>query len=218
MRFFWPAMESNLQDPSPWVLSPMFATMSRIHVQVGADPVERKPSLNSPAQKYVREALVTSAQARLPPRSGIISDAESESVPLSLTRRASRTSRPHASSSSSPPRYPSLSHPFSFPHFSRPSPSLDLDLLRTPKERKKYFSSVAARKNTRIEPTDVITTDFRNSFIDFQDLSLAVPRIPFKIDLTRYMVGRPTQYVCRSRSGVVYWAIVFTILKDNLIS
>ncbi|CAE6477345.1 unnamed protein product [Rhizoctonia solani] len=214
MRFFWPVMESNLHDRTPWVLSPMFATMSRIHV-VGADPIERKSSLNSSAQKYFREALATGTRSGLPRWPGIIPDAESEHIPPFFTRRPLiRPSRPRASSSSPPPtRSSSLFRTFSS-YFSR-EPGETLDVPMTPQERKKYFSSPEARKQTRIEPTDIITTDFRNSFIDFRDLSLAVPGIPFKVDLSRHMMGRPAQYVCRSRTGAVYWAIVFTILKAD---
>ncbi|CUA76853.1 hypothetical protein RSOLAG22IIIB_02329 [Rhizoctonia solani] len=206
MRFFWPVMESNLHDRTPWVLSPMFATMSRIHVQAGANPIQRKPSLDSPVQKYFHE---TRTRSRLPRWPGIMPDAESEHIPPFFTRRPLIR---HRASSSSPPlaRSPSLFRTFSS-YFFRET----LDAPTTPKERKKYFSSPEARKQTRIEPTDVITTDFRNSFIDFRDLSLAVPGIPFKIDLSRHMVERPTQYVCRSRAGTVYWAIVFTILKAD---
>ncbi|CAE6464862.1 unnamed protein product [Rhizoctonia solani] len=214
MRFFWPVMESNLQDRTPWVLSPMFATMSRIRVQVGADPIERKPSLNSPAQQYFREAFATNVRSHLLMWPGIMPDAESESIPPSFTRRPPNcTPRSRASSSSPPPapRRASLLRTFSS-YFSRVPPQSS-DVPETPQARKKYFSSSAVRKRMRIEPTDVITTDFRNSFIDFRDLSLAVPGIPFKINLGRHMVGRPTQYVCRSRTGTEYWAIVFTILQ-----
>ncbi|KAH7344849.1 hypothetical protein B0J17DRAFT_637098 [Rhizoctonia solani] len=213
MRFFWPVMESNLNDHTPWVLSPLFATMSRIHVQVGADPIERKTSLTSPAQKYFRETLATGARSRLPRWPGIMLDAESEHIPPAFTRRSPiRPSRSRASSSSPPPAPRDSSLPRTFSSYFSRAPLQNLDTM-TPPERKKYFSSSEARKQTHIEPTDVITTDFRNSFIDFRDLSLAVPGIPFKIDLSRHMVGRPTQYVCRSRTGIVYWAIVFTILK-----
>jgi hypothetical protein len=97
-------------------------------------------------------------------------------------------------------------------YFSRELPK-SLDVPEAPQARKRYFSSPTTRKQMRIVPTDVITTDFRNSFIDFRNLSLAVPGIPFNIDLGRHMAGRPTQYVCRSRAGIEYWVIVFTILK-----
>lgn len=214
MRFFWPLMESNLQAPAPWVLSPMFATMSRIGVHVATDPAERKPSLISPAQKYFREAMATTPRLWLPAWPGIIPDAESENLQEFLSRRAPpRKLGSHAPTSSPPSGAP---RPFFLSYFS-PSPwrDLGLDHPRSPKERKKYFSSQVLRKNVRIDPTDIITTDFRNSFIDFRTLSLNVPGVPLKIDLAQHMVGRPTQYVCRSRSGEVYWAIVFTILKDN---
>ncbi|KAF8680194.1 hypothetical protein RHS04_04395 [Rhizoctonia solani] len=213
MRFFWPVMESNLQDHTPWVLSPMFATMSRVRVQVGSDPIERELGLSSPAQNYFRESLATNVRSQLPRWPGIMTDAESESIPPSFTRRPpNRTPRSRASSSSPPPtpRRSTLSRTFSY--FSRAAPQ-SLDVPGIPPERKKYFSSPVVRKQIRIEPTDVITTDFRNSFINFRDLSLAVPGIPFKIDLGRHMVGRPTQYVCRSRTGIEYWSIVFTILQ-----
>ncbi|CAE7230032.1 unnamed protein product [Rhizoctonia solani] len=216
MRFFWPVMESNLHDRAPWVLSPMFATMSRIHVQIGADPIERKSSLSSPTQNYFRETLAAGARSQLPRWPGIMPDAESEHIPLLLARRPLIRSFRHHDLSSSPPatsRSSSLSRTFSS-YFSR-APRQTLDVPMTPQERKKYFSSLEVRKQTRIEPTDVITTDFRNSFVNFRDLSLAVPGIPLRIDLSRHMVGRPTQYVCRSRAGTVYWAIVFTILKTD---
>ncbi|QRW19185.1 hypothetical protein RhiXN_00591 [Rhizoctonia solani] len=148
MRFFWPVMESNLQDHTPWVLSPMFATMSRVRVQVGSDPIERELGLSSPAQNYFRESLATNVRSQLPRWPGIMTDAESESIPPSFTRRPpNRTPRSRASSSSPPPtpRRSTLSRTFSY--FSRAAPQ-SLDVPGTPQNARNIFISSGTKTNT----------------------------------------------------------------------
>ncbi|KAG9104100.1 hypothetical protein FRC06_005404 [Ceratobasidium sp. 370] len=209
-------MESNLRDSSPWILSPMFATVSRVHIHPRAD---HKRSFD----KYLHPERNRPEQ--LPPWPGIMPDAESENAIAVLDARAPRIdwdgpppSRSRAISGSGrrdllgspPPQPPRLFSRLSLSPRPHAVPSSG-----DPKSRKKYFSSPHARKATRIDPSDVITTIFHNSFIDFRDLSLTVPGMPFRVELSKYMVGRPAQYVCRDREGEVFWAIVFTILRDE---
>ncbi|KAG8721602.1 hypothetical protein FRC08_011792 [Ceratobasidium sp. 394] len=214
MRFFWPIMECNLQESSPWILSPMFATVSRVHIHTRAD---HKRSFD----KYLHPPV---RPEQLPPWPGIMPDAESENAIAALDARAPRVncdgppSRSRAVSGSGchdllnppPPPPPRLFSRLSLSPRPRTVPSSG-----DPRSRKKHFSSPLARKAVRIDPSDVITTIFHNSFIDFRDLSLTVPGLPFRIELGKYMVGRPAQYVCRDREGKIFWAIVFTILWDE---
>ena len=246
MRFFWPIMECDLRSSSPWVLSPLFATVSRVHVHTQqqqspprslgpyVDPGKRE-SNNPTVQKYFREDVSTNLttqlesreQERLPPWPGIMTDAESENAIAVFTSRTSGTGSTRSRAASycpethtgtqSPPAsksqwslFPSLSHL----SLSSP-PSKRLELSAKSKARKQHFSTPSVRLNTSIHPTDTITTDFKNSFIDFRNFSLSVPGVPFRLNLSRYMVARPVQYVCRSRTGDVFWAIVFTILEDD---
>lgn len=237
MRFFWPIMECDLRSSSPWVLSPLFATVSRAHVHtrqqqtplgnVGIDEDPGKRGHSGPTvQRYFREdantRLAPQEQEELPPWPGIMSNAESENAIAALaprmsgagstrSRAASYSPAAHTNSKSAPA---SRSRPSLFSSLSSP-PSERLELSAHSKARKQRFSVPLVRKNTTIHPADTITTDFRNSFINFQDFSLSVPGVPFRLDLSRYMVNRPVQYVCRSRKGDVFWAIVFTILKED---
>ncbi|KAG8744856.1 hypothetical protein FRC10_009380 [Ceratobasidium sp. 414] len=215
MRFFWPIMESDLRDSTPWILSPMFATVSRVHLHTRAD---RKRSFD----KYLHQER--DAPAPLPPWPGIMLDAESENAIAVLDARAPQTndgppaSRSRATSGFGRHNLPKPPLPPPPRLFSRLSPSPRPHAVPNtgdPKLRKKYFSSPQARKAVRIDPSDTITTIFHNSFIDFRDLSLTVLGVPFKVELGKYMVGRPAQYVCRDREGNVFWAIVFTILRDE---
>ncbi|KAG8703389.1 hypothetical protein FRC09_004188, partial [Ceratobasidium sp. 395] len=161
----------------------------------------------------------------LPPWPGIIPDAESENAIATLNSYAPRTatggSPPVRSrANSGPERHDLLLKPPPPPPrlFSRlslsPRPYATPD-INNPKSRKSHFSSPQARKAVRIDPSDTITTIFHNSFIDFRDLSLTVPGVPFKVDLGKYMTGRPAQYVCRDREGRIFWAIVFTIFRHE---
>lgn len=81
--------------------------------------------------------------------------------------------------------------------------------------RARWFANEEIRRTTNISPSDIITTDFNNGFIDFRDLTLSIPRMPFTIPLSHYMLGRPVQYVCMSRHDrQVFWCVVFTIVED----
>ncbi|KAG9127849.1 hypothetical protein FRC07_008295 [Ceratobasidium sp. 392] len=194
--------------------------MSRVSIHARAD---HKRSFD----KYLRQERHPPAQPEpLPPWPGIVPDAESENVIATLNayapRRASSGSPPSRSRASSgsgrhdllkpspPPPPPRLFSRLSLSPRPRAVPDAN-----NPKSRKAHFSSPQERKAVRIDPSDTITTIFHNSFIDFRDLSLAVPGVPFKVELGKYMVGRPAQYVCRDREGKVFWAIVFTIFRDD---
>lgn len=235
MRFFWPIMECDLRSTSPWVLSPLFATMSRVHVHtrqpgsVSADVDSGKQRHTTPAvQKYLHEdsstipltQLESQAQQQLPPWPGIMTDAESENAIAVFAPRTSGSGSTRSRAASycpeAPTSKPRSSLLPSLSHLSLSSPrSKGLELSAHSKARKQHFSAPSVRLNTPILPTDTITTDFKNSFINFQDFSLSVPGVPFRVNLSRYMVGKPVQYVCRSRTGDVFWAIIFTILRDD---
>ncbi|QRW05530.1 hypothetical protein RhiLY_04529 [Ceratobasidium sp. AG-Ba] len=209
MRFFWPIMECNLRDSSPWILSPAFATMSRI----------RMDRLDEPSSaQYFRQSEERSAQM-LPPWPGITPDAETENAIAAPRISLSGSSPPTRSRTSSASGRYDLLKPTWPPIVSRlslsPRSSIAPEIKNDPKLRKKHFSSVQVRKDTRIDPADTITTIFHNSFIDFRDLTLTVPGLPFRIELGKYMVDRPAQYVCRDREDKVFWAVVFTILRDE---
>jgi len=83
------------------------------------------------------------------------------------------------------------------------------------KARQQWMSNEDVRKETIIGTTNVVNTDISNGFIDFSDMTLRIPRMPFTVPLGDYMVGRPVQYCCVSRDlSKFYWCVVFTMMDD----
>ncbi|KAI6124489.1 hypothetical protein EDD16DRAFT_1562003 [Pisolithus croceorrhizus] len=73
--------------------------------------------------------------------------------------------------------------------------------LRTPGERKKYFSKETNRKDIVFGPDDIITTDFCYGFLEFYpDIILRLPA-GITFDLMKYWDKQPIRFVCGTRGG-----------------
>ncbi|KAF9512759.1 hypothetical protein BS47DRAFT_1297238 [Hydnum rufescens UP504] len=82
--------------------------------------------------------------------------------------------------------------------------------------RHKFYSNEDVRRETIIGSNNILSIDMNNGFLDFRDLSLRIPGMPFNVGLGPYMNGRPVQYCCMSRDKTkVYWCVVFTLMEDE---
>ncbi|KAK0527274.1 hypothetical protein OC834_004488 [Tilletia horrida] len=83
------------------------------------------------------------------------------------------------------------------------------------KTRASFFHTEAARKRVKFTPRDVVTADFANGFLDFNDLAVILPYTGgMKFDLKRMWDGRPVRYFCKNQSnGKVYFVIEFNIME-----
>ncbi|KAN0061460.1 hypothetical protein ACQY0O_006307 [Thecaphora frezii] len=79
--------------------------------------------------------------------------------------------------------------------------------------RKRWFGSKQHRQKCNIDKDQVVTADFFNGFIDFNDLSLHIPFSGgLSFDLKKYWDGQPVRYVCKdNKSGTVFFVIQFDI-------
>lgn len=83
--------------------------------------------------------------------------------------------------------------------------------------RKRYFGNKAHRHAVHITPDQIITADFFNGFIDFNDLTLHIPFSGgLKFDLKKYWDGQPVRYICKDKStDKVFFVIQFDIVDLN---
>ncbi|KAF8340341.1 uncharacterized protein EI90DRAFT_3035238 [Cantharellus anzutake] len=83
--------------------------------------------------------------------------------------------------------------------------------------RQKWMSIEEVRKGTVIGTHNVVNTDISNGFIEFSDMTLRIPGMPFTVHLGDYMVGRPVQYCCVSKDlSKLYWCVIFTLVDDAM--
>ncbi|CAD6932310.1 unnamed protein product [Tilletia controversa] len=85
------------------------------------------------------------------------------------------------------------------------------------KARANFFHSEEHRKKVKFTARDVVTADFANGFLDFNDLAVILPYTAgMKFDLKRMWDGRPVRYFCKNKStGQVYFVIEFNIMDLN---
>ena len=95
--------------------------------------------------------------------------------------------------------------------------------FRTPNERRSYFSKAPHREETKITPSDLITTDFCYGFLSFPEVYLQLPG-GLSIDMMRYWDGQPVRFVCCERSkernshgyeGKSYWLVVIEVVESD---
>ncbi|EPQ31618.1 uncharacterized protein PFL1_00951 [Pseudozyma flocculosa PF-1] len=79
--------------------------------------------------------------------------------------------------------------------------------------RKRWFGNKAHRQKCPVTSDQVVTADFFNGFIDFNDLTLHIPFSGgLSFDLKKYWDGQPVRYVCKDqKSGTVFFVIQFDI-------
>ncbi|PWN49014.1 DUF1769-domain-containing protein [Violaceomyces palustris] len=83
--------------------------------------------------------------------------------------------------------------------------------------RKAWFGNKHQREKVVLGPKDVVTADFFNAFIDFNNLSLHIPFSGgLSFDLRKYWDGQPVRYVCKdNKSGTVFFVIQFDITDPD---
>ncbi|KAL7416809.1 hypothetical protein BDY24DRAFT_378323 [Mrakia frigida] len=92
----------------------------------------------------------------------------------------------------------------------------DLDEVRDEEKeswaRKSWVNVKENRKAVRIGKEDLVTIDFVQAFLDFNDLSVSLPSVGFHVDLLKYWDGQPVTFVCRNRSGTkTFFSVSFEI-------
>lgn len=76
--------------------------------------------------------------------------------------------------------------------------------------RASWLGNKNHRENLTITPSDVLTVDFCNGFIDFNSLQLVLPYAGLRFDLQRYWDGQPVRYVCKNlASGRIYFVVQY---------
>lgn len=83
--------------------------------------------------------------------------------------------------------------------------------------RQRFLGNKSHRQQINVPASQVITADFFNGFIDFNDLTLHIPFSGgLKFDLKKYWDGQPVRYICKDKkSGDVFFVIQFDIQDLN---
>ncbi|EST04615.1 Protein of unknown function DUF1769 [Kalmanozyma brasiliensis GHG001] len=80
--------------------------------------------------------------------------------------------------------------------------------------RQRFLGNRAHRKEITVGPDQIVTADFFNGFIDFNDLTLHIPFSGgLKFDLKKYWDGQAVRYYCRDRkTNKNFFVIEFNIV------
>jgi hypothetical protein len=83
--------------------------------------------------------------------------------------------------------------------------------------RQRFMGNRAHRQEITIKPDQIITADFVNAYINFNDLTLHIPFSGgLKFDLKKYWDGQPVRYICKDRKNDrVFFVIQFDIVDLN---
>ncbi|CBQ68626.1 conserved hypothetical protein [Sporisorium reilianum SRZ2] len=83
--------------------------------------------------------------------------------------------------------------------------------------RQRFLGNRAHRQQITIDQSHIITADFFNGFLDFNDLTLHIPFSGgLKFDLKKYWDGQPVRYICKDRKNdKVFFVIQFDIVDLN---
>ncbi|SPO28440.1 uncharacterized protein UTRI_04837 [Ustilago trichophora] len=83
--------------------------------------------------------------------------------------------------------------------------------------RQRFLGNRNHRQEIVVKSDQVVTADFFNGFIDFNDLTLHIPFSGgLKFDLKKYWDGQPVRYICKDRKkGTVFFVIQFDIVDLN---
>lgn len=83
--------------------------------------------------------------------------------------------------------------------------------------RQRFLGNKSHRQHIKVEADQLITADFFNGFIDFNDLTLHIPFSGgLKFDLKKYWDGQPVRYICKDKKeGKVFFVIQFDIVDLN---
>ncbi|PKI84085.1 hypothetical protein MVES1_002023 [Malassezia vespertilionis] len=82
--------------------------------------------------------------------------------------------------------------------------------------RAKWLGIKQHREDLMVTPDDVITVDFCNGYIDFNQLHLKIPYGGLEFDLGKYYNGQPVRYVCKNiRTKKIYFIVQFDLVEDK---
>lgn len=83
--------------------------------------------------------------------------------------------------------------------------------------RQRFLGNRAHRQDITLDQQQLITADFFNGFLDFNDLTLHIPFSGgLKFDLKKYWDGQPVRYICKDRKqDKVFFVIQFDIVDLN---
>ena len=83
--------------------------------------------------------------------------------------------------------------------------------------RQRFLGNKSHRQHITVGPEQIVTADFFNAFIDFNDLTLHIPFSGgLKFDLKKYWDGQPVRYICKDRKNdKVFFIIQFDIVDLN---
>lgn len=83
--------------------------------------------------------------------------------------------------------------------------------------RQRFLGNKAHRTQIQVDDSQLVTADFFNGFIDFNDLTLHIPFSGgLKFDLKKYWDGQPVRYICKDRkTDKVFFVIQFDIVDLN---
>ncbi|KAH8919853.1 DUF1769-domain-containing protein [Atractiella rhizophila] len=83
-------------------------------------------------------------------------------------------------------------------------------------QRKKHFASEEHRKSVTLNKEVIVTSDFCNGYINFNNLSLSI--VGMEISLAKYWDGQPVTYIAKHRSdSEVYWIVQFQIVDPDIL-
>ncbi|KAI8384294.1 uncharacterized protein BYT42DRAFT_544214 [Radiomyces spectabilis] len=82
--------------------------------------------------------------------------------------------------------------------------------LKSPKDRKTFYTSAQNRKAVQISDDQVWCMDFGNPYLDFAKCTVRLPG--FEVDALRYWDGQPVRYVAKTKDD----SMVFFVIEFNL--
>jgi len=193
LQWFNRNIDFQLEGEKPTVLAPLLAIVSRVNVIPLSD--ESKSSEIPTLPKNFDVEDITPLLDAQTPGSRASGASESDHAVVKAIKSSVPSSRPQTPEQT---------------WFGFGSP------LDARKARHRFYSNKDVRSETIIGENNLISVDMNNGFVDFRDLSLKIPGMPFSVGLGPYMNGRPIQYCCMSRDKTkVYWCVVFTLMEDE---
>ncbi|KAF8541230.1 hypothetical protein BDD12DRAFT_732638, partial [Trichophaea hybrida] len=90
------------------------------------------------------------------------------------------------------------------------------DVPKTSRERRKYFLDVEKRRKWCWRKGTEYCWDFCNGMMDFNDFSVRIPGLGFKIDVFKYWDGQPLRFVLKNkRTGEVYGVVQIELREED---
>ncbi|KAI5810524.1 hypothetical protein BZA77DRAFT_170804 [Pyronema omphalodes] len=83
------------------------------------------------------------------------------------------------------------------------------DVPQTAADRKKYFLDERRRKEWVWKKGQAYAWDFCNGMMDFNEISVRIPGLGFKIDVFKYWDGQPLRFTLKNKTtGEIYGCVV----------